>query len=402
MARIVVAKHRLPYPPTTGTDVVTYNLLRALARRHDVTLVALIESEGQRAYAQAFADIGVHLTPVLMPNKKSSWHRAVYKFLYAGAAWLSASPLDLWYFNPPIFRRAVAEAARQADLVQFEYWYLYPSGDAVQATKKILLKHDAEFNANRRLVAVTKNPIFKLIHYMTYLRRRGLELAACRKFDAVLCLSPADAEAIAPYTARPPHVVFPIVDLPPSKDLCRGFESHTLIYFGGTGRAANRHGLEVFLKDIYPRVKEAVGATRFVIYGERPRRRLRRLAARDTSVSFEPAVADISPRLAGAAVAVVPLWVGAGIKIKVLTALAHGLPVVTTPVGAEGIGARADAEILIADADADFALAVTSLLTDRERWRALAAGGRRYAERELAPAARDEQVAAFYAELAHP
>jgi glycosyltransferase involved in cell wall biosynthesis len=400
MARLVVAKHRLPYPAVTGTDVVTFNLLRALASRHDVTLVSLIVSESQREYAAAFERIGVRLVPVMMPNKKNSFARAWYKLFYTAASWLSASPRDLWYFNPPAFRRAVREAAAGADLLQCEYWFLYPTAGAARGVKKVLLKHDAEFNANRRLLATIKNPFKKLPLFVRYLRRRGYEQAACRKFDYVLCLSPADAELVAPYTRRPPRVVFPVVDLPPSDELCRGRGGAALIYFGGTARPANRQGLEVFLRDIYPRVKAAVPEATFTIRGERPPGGLRRLMAREPSVKLEPASPDLGAALARAAVAVVPLWVGSGIKIKILTALAHGLPVVTTPVGAEGIPARDGAEIVVAEGAREFADAVAELLTDDERWAELSAGGRRFAEREVSPPARDAGIAELYDELA--
>jgi hypothetical protein len=243
MARLVVAKHRLPYPPVTGTDVVTFNLLRALASRHDVTFVSLVVSEEQRGCVRPFEDIGVHLVPVMMPNKRSPAARAFYKIFYAAASWLSASPLELWYYNPPAFRRAVQEAAAGADLLQCEYWFLYPTAGAVRGVRKALLKHDAEFNANRRLLATIRNPVKKLSLFVKFLRRRGYELAACRKFDHVLCLSPADAELVAPYTRKPPRVVFPVLELPPPDRLCRGRDNAALIYFGGTARPANRQGL---------------------------------------------------------------------------------------------------------------------------------------------------------------
>lgn len=400
MARLVVAKHRLPYPPVTGTDVVTFNLLRALASRHDVTLVSLVVSEEQRAHAAAFERVGVRLVPVMMPNKKSLFARAFYKLIYAGASWLSASPRDLWYYNPPAFRRAVREAAAGADLLQCEYWFLYPTAGAARGVRKVLLKHDAEFNANRRLLATVRNPLKKFPLFIRYLRRRGYERAACRKFDDVLCLSPADAELVAPYARRPPRVVFPVVDLPPADELCKGQGNAALIYFGGTRRPANRQGLEVFLKDIYPRVKEAVPDATFTVRGEPPPRGLRRLAARDPSITLEPTSSDLGAELTRASVAVVPLWAGSGIKIKILTALAYGLPVVTTPVGAEGIPARDGAEIIVAEKAAAFADAVVRLLTDGERWRELSAGGRRFAEREVSPAARDAEIAELYEELA--
>lgn len=400
MARLVVAKHRLPYPPVTGTDVVTFNLLRALASRHDVTFVSLVVSEEQRGCVRPFEDIGVRLVPVMMPNKQSLAARAFYKIFYAAASWLSASPLELWYFNPPAFRRAVKEAAAGADLLQCEYWFLYPTAGAVRGVPKALLKHDAEFNANRRLLATVRNPVKKLSFFVRYLRRRGYELAACRKFDHVLCLSPVDAELVAPYTRKPPRVVFPVLELPPADRLCRGRDNAALIYFGGTARPANRQGLEVFLKEIYPRVKEAVPQTTFAVRGERPPRGLRRLMRKDSSITFKPTAPDLSDELSQATAAVVPLWVGSGIKIKILTALSYGLPVVTTPVGAEGIPARDGAEIVVAEKPEEFAGAVARILSDGERWNELSARGRRFAERELSPAARDAGIVELYEELA--
>jgi glycosyltransferase involved in cell wall biosynthesis len=400
MARLVVAKHRLPYPPVTGTDVVTFNLLRALASRHDVTFVSLVVSEEQRGCVRPFEDIGVHLVPVMMPNKRSLAARAFYKIFYAAASWLSASPLELWYYNPPAFRRAVQEAAAGADLLQCEYWFLYPTAGAVRGVRKALLKHDAEFNANRRLLATIRNPVKKLSLFVKFLRRRGYELAACRKFDHVLCLSPADAELVAPYTRKPPRVVFPVLELPPPDRLCRGRDNAALIYFGGTARPANRQGLEVFLREIYPRVKNAVPRTTLTIRGEAPPGGLRRLMRKDSSITFKPTAPDLSGELSRATAAVVPLWVGSGIKIKILTALSYGLPVVTTPVGAEGIPAREGAEIVVAEKPEEFAGAVARVLTDGERWNELSAGGRRFAERELSPAARDAGIVELYEELA--
>jgi glycosyltransferase involved in cell wall biosynthesis len=400
MARLVVAKNRLPYPPVTGTDVVTFNFLRALASGHDVTLVCLVTSDEQRRHAPAFERIGVRLVPVMMPNKVSVAARVGFKLLYGAAAWLSGIPLDVWYYNPPVFRRAVREACADAELLQCEYWYLYPTARAVRGVNKVLLKHDAEFNANRRLVAVTANPLRKFALWMRYLQRRGYEKAACRYFDDILCLSAVDAELVAPFTRREPRVAFPIVDLPPSDATCRGEANAEMLYFGGVTRAANRQGMERFLQEIYPAVKARVPGATLSIRSEPPPRALARLAENDPSITFRPTATDISEDLARATAAVVPLWVGSGIKVKVLTALAHGLPVVTTPVGAEGIPAEDGAEIAVAETPDAFAAALARLLTDGEAWRRLAEGGRRFAERELNAAVRNAQIAELYDELA--
>jgi glycosyltransferase involved in cell wall biosynthesis len=398
MARLVIAKNRVPYPPLTGTDVVTWNFLRALARRHDVTFVSLLASESQRRHASAFEDLGVRWVPVTMPNKKNLFARAAYKVFYTLASWLSASPRDLWYYNPPAFRRAVKEACADADLLQCEYWYLYPTARAVRGVVKVLLKHDAEFELNRRRLRLARNPILKLVRGWEFLQRRAYERAAIRHFDHVLCLSAVDAALVAPFTTRPPRRLFPLLELPPPRPLSDSPRAPKLVYFGGTRRDVNRHGLEVFLRDIYPAIQDRVAGVTFTIRGETPPWSLRRRA--DASVTFAPPAEDLAEELASAAAAVVPLWAGSGIKIKILTALAHGLPVVTTPVGAEGIPAEEGAEIVVAATAQAFAAATARLLTEPDHWRTLAEGARRFASRELDPAVRADQAAELYAELA--
>jgi len=398
MARLVIAKNRVPYPPLTGTDAVTWNFLRALAPRHDVTFVSLLASESQRQYAPAFERLGVRWVPVMMPNKKSLFARAGYKFFYTLASWLSASPRDLWYYNPPAFRRAVKEACAGADLLQCEYWFLYPTARAVRGVVKVLLEHDAEFQLNRRRLRLARNPIEKLARGWEFLQRRAYERAAAARFDHVLCLSPVDAALLAPFTRRPPRLLFPLLDLPPSASRPASPPAAKLVYFGGTRRDVNRHGLEVFLRDVYPAIQKRVPGVTFTIRGEAPPQSLRRLA--DPSVTFARPAEDLAEELTSAAAAVVPLWAGAGIKIKILTALAHGVPVVTTPVGAEGIPAEEGTELVVASTPEAFAAATARLLTDPDYRRALAEGARRFASRELDPAVRASPVAELYAELA--
>lgn len=400
MARIVVAKNRLPWPPHTGTDVVTFNFLRALAGRHEVTFVSLVTKPLEAPARGAFEQAGIRLIPVMMPNKGSWPRRIAFKLFYTAAAGLLATPRDLWYYNPPVFKKAVAAAAAGADLLQCEYWYLYPTADEITGVRKVLLAHDAEFNANRRQVEENGTALGRLGDGLTYLRRKGYEREACGRFDHVVCLSAADAALLAPWCRRPPRICFPLVDVPSPAAMSTRGDGRTLVYFGGTRRFANHHGLTRFLREIYPSIRREVPGVRFLIKGERPRPALMRIIERDASITWAPAGDDLAVELAAAAAAVVPLWVGAGIKIKILTALSYGLPVVTTVVGAEGIAAGADDGMAVAATAEDFTAAVAALLRDADYWRRRAAGARRFAENELAFEKRAPAVAALYDELA--
>jgi glycosyltransferase involved in cell wall biosynthesis len=191
-----------------------------------------------------------------------------------------------------------------------------------------------------------------------------------------------------------------VVVLHDASRLCRGFEGRTLVYFGNLRRGVNLQGLVRFVDAIYPRIQAAVADVRLVLRGEPPPAALRERAARDGSIQLQPFGDDLLDVLEASAIAVVPLWIGSGIKIKVLTALSQGVPVVTTPVGAEGIAATPGSEILVGSSDEEIANHCISLLTDRKQWDRLATGARAWAERELDPSVRHPRVAALYAELA--
>jgi glycosyltransferase involved in cell wall biosynthesis len=124
-----------------------------------------------------------------------------------------------------------------------------------------------------------------------------------------------------------------------------------------------------------------------------------RALADQPAVEVTGQVPDVAPLFQAAAVYVAPLRVGGGVRLKILEAFAHGVPVVSTRLGAEGIGLTAGRDALLADDAADFASAVVGLLADRDGRRAIAEAGRalveaRYDWKTLAPALEN-----LYAEL---
>jgi glycosyltransferase involved in cell wall biosynthesis len=91
-------------------------------------------------------------------------------------------------------------------------------------------------------------------------------------------------------------------------------------------------------------------------------------------------VADVRPYLERAAICVVPLRIGGGTRLKIYEAMAMGVPVVSTAIGAEGLPLRNDEHLLIADTADDQVSAICALLTDRTRASRLAAAARRHVQ----------------------
>lgn len=118
---------------------------------------------------------------------------------------------------------------------------------------------------------------------------------------------------------------------------------------------------------------------RFVIVGKNPPAEVQALAA-DPSIIVPGYVSDPTPYLAAADAFIVPLHAGGGMRVKILDAWLWGLPIVSTPIGAEGIELRAGENILIADDAPAFVAAVIRCLTDPALNAHLRAAGRAWVE----------------------
>jgi glycosyltransferase involved in cell wall biosynthesis len=204
------------------------------------------------------------------------------------------------------------------------------------------------------------------------------ELSAYARADGVLNVSDHERALVDRLTGRPGlahHVplgraVEPYEDLP-------GFEDRQgVLWVGNQRHPPNADALRHLVDDVWPRLEDAVRRTHpLTVAGTG----LDRATANElaTQPDIRPAgwVPDLLPYLDGARVFCAPLRGGAGVKNKLLDAMMRGLPVVTTPVGIEGMELVPGRDALVADDPAGLAAATRELLEDPERWRALSRAG---------------------------
>jgi glycosyltransferase involved in cell wall biosynthesis len=171
-----------------------------------------------------------------------------------------------------------------------------------------------------------------------------------------------------------PVVLRNVVPEPPPGYVRAASDEPTLVFVGSLTYEPNVDALERFVADVLPAVRRAVPDAVLRIVGQGREPRVERLAAAP-GVVLVGEVPAVSPELARAAAAVVPLRFGGGTRIKILEALAHGVPVVSTTAGAEGLGLRNGEHALIADTPDELAAACVRLLVDRAEGERLAAQG---------------------------
>lgn len=151
-----------------------------------------------------------------------------------------------------------------------------------------------------------------------------------------------------------------------------------IVFVGGYKHAPNVDAVKYFVSEIMPLLRKRLPSMRFYIVGSKVPAEIQALASEDVVVlGF---VEDLDTLLDRMRVSVAPLRYGAGIKGKVGSSLAVGLPVVATPLAAEGMALTNGENILVADDPSEFADAVAALYQDEERWSRISNNGIVFAE----------------------
>lgn len=199
------------------------------------------------------------------------------------------------------------------------------------------------------------------------------ELAACRSVDRVVCVTEADACALRHELQGADVVVVPLAyDL---VDSGPGFGARSgLCFVANLQHRPNLDAVELWRGEIGPLLAKMLPGVVLSVVGFDPEGRGSSLEA--PGIRYAGWVPDTLPVLHSSRIAVAPLRYGAGMKGKILEAMAAGLPVVTTPVGAEGIGIVGGEHALVAEGAGAFADAVARLYTDEVLWERLRDAGR--------------------------
>jgi glycosyltransferase involved in cell wall biosynthesis len=152
-----------------------------------------------------------------------------------------------------------------------------------------------------------------------------------------------------------------------------------LVFSGKMSYHANASAVLHFVEHILPLVRARRPDVRLRVVGSSPPAAVQKLV-RDPAISVTGYVPDMHQALSGATLAICPITVKVGIQNKVLEAMALGLPVVVTRLGAQGLDARDGEDLLVADDAEQFAQAVCRILDDADLRARVGSAGRRYVE----------------------
>lgn len=380
--RILFLTPYLPYPLNKGTALRNLHLLRGAAQGHQVYLLTFGLETDEEAIQVLQQDLaGLEVVP---PPRRS--------FLQRLAELPSPLPDLASRLHSPVFwlRLEKTLATMDFDLLQVEGLEMAPYALEVcrrrGTSKKPLVlfdAHNAEYALQRGafrtdLTTPRRWPsaAYSLIQWRKLLR---YEREVCRRADGVLAVSSADAAALG--TLEPslrPKILPNGVDTSfftyRSLASRRNDDGPTLVFTGTLDYRPNVDAAVWLCRRILPLIGRKHPSLRLFLVGRDPAPAVRWLAGPGITVTGP--VEDVRPYLYQADVFVAPLRMGSGTRLKILEAMACGLPVVSTTLGIEGIAATPGEEVLSADTPADFAARVLELLGDRTKAQKLATRAR--------------------------
>ncbi len=366
-----------PYPLDGGSKRA-YSLCRLLGRRFRFSLLTFRPRlDGPAAVAGDLARERAVLRPVfeqihwVEPPREPGPESVAGLRLPADARRFYSAALAL--------RLAQLAASRAFDLLHVEFDLMAAYGAPISGMPKVLTQHDMGGASLWRSYLREMSGWSRLRHAPEWLRRRRFTRRVSAFYDRVVTVTEKDAALLRKLSPGVRAQAVPTgVDLEHFRPEGAPTPAR-LVYVGHYPHYPNEEAAVRFCRSILPRVRARRPDARFYAVGSDPTEPLRRAAAEDPTVVVTGTVPDVKPFLAQAAVFVAPIRLGEGIKGKILEAFAMGVPVVASSRAAEGLGAKDERELLVADSDRAFARAVVRLLDDAALRLRLGESGRAFA-----------------------
>lgn len=360
--KILFITTTFPYPPNDGERVRSYNLLRQLSKRNKITLLAFFDEESELAGISPLRDLGIEVLSFVRPKiSKTDLIKSLLRmqplFVYGNYSFEASDTIAR------LAKRNLFDVVHLDGLPMVQYFPQISPG-----LKVVFDLRDSWSVLYKRNVHNSVGPrkLFNILKYVAVKRYENHALSLSLK---VVLLSAEDKKALecGSHCIKDRISLIPNgVDTEyfhPNKDIGDD-QSQNVVFTGSLAYAPNSEAVEFFVKKIWPYIIDKLPQARFQVVGKKPDTRLMRLNGGSVEIVGE--VEDLRPYVWNAGVVVCPLLSGAGIKNKVLEAMALGKAVVATKIAVEGIPGEEGRHYVVCDDAKSMANAVVRLLESKD------------------------------------
>lgn len=382
--RILWVGHNLAYPPKGGVLQRNYNLLREAAKSYEIHVLAFdqpatrpdgVTPDDCVRGLQEFC-ASAHWLPLPWRTGKKS------RYLGAVRGLFSRDPFAFHWLHSKQMSTGLKKLLEDFtfDVVHFDTLGLAQYISFVKGSAVVLNHHNIESYMMERRARLESNIIRSYYWNREARRLRKAEMQWCPKFNKNIVVSKDDEDLLSGSVPGIETTIVPNgVDtsfFTPRPDP----EGRTLLFCGGLGWYPNRQAIQHFFDRIWPKLVRRIPDVEIFVVGRTPPTWLRRLTASDPRIHAPGFVEDVRPYFRRATAYVCPIRDGGGTRLKILDALAMGLPVIATPFACSGLTLEDNKEVLLAEKADDFVSRIEEVLSNTSLRKRLATAGRKAVE----------------------
>ncbi len=367
--KILMLTPYLPYPLLSGGQIRTYNLLKNLAKKHDITLFSFIRLESEKKYIPELLKF--------CQNVSTFKRRPAWSHINIALSLLTPFPFLVSIYYSRTLRRAIQKELHKNHyhLIHSETFYVMPN--IPKTTVPILLvEQTIEFLVYQHFVENIKIPL-NLLLSIDVAKIRFWEKYYWRKADKVVAMSKADADVMEKLS---PHLDVDIV--PNGVDTDEFFKiqkkktrAKTILFVGNFKWLQNKEAVKLLVEKIFSLIHKKLPEVKLWIVGRYPPWEIKKYESGNIKVSDN--IDDIKIAYGNSDVLLAPIYGPGGTRYKILEAMAAGLPVVTTTRGIEGLNAKDGTDVLVRDSVESLAKATIDVLIKENLANKLATNGKK-------------------------
>jgi len=363
MYNILFLTTRFPYPPDDGGKIDTLTNIKILSRNYGVFLFYI----GNKDEREKELEKHINLQGLYSYTKDTKNNLiGIFINLFCKIPYTISKYHDYKIYKK--IEEIIIE--KNIDIVFIDHLHMAFYGKLIKekfnGIKLILREHNAEYIFWKRIFKEEKNIIKKFIFWRQSLKILNYEKEIINIFDKCFMISPIDQLNLLRINLNAKTVVISTAMNIKKYQLSQTINtiSHSMIYLGNFSWLPNLQGLLWFLREVWPEIIKEFSDAKIFIVGKNPSEEIIRFKGENVIVTGY--VNDVKPWIAKAEIFLVPLFSGGGIRIKILEAMAMEKPVISTSVGAEGIGVSNMKNIIISDNKENFIKSIKLLFNNKK------------------------------------
>ncbi len=372
---ILFLTNLLPYPLDNGGKIKTYTTLQALKNAgHIVDLVCFKESTDsyileEKQLSQVCNSVHQVYQKLTTADNKTYMMKLAVKSIF------SKLPLSTYKFISNEMKEYIeSKKDVKYELIYFDHLPLYVYSDICRRiwpnAKVILDEHNCEATIMKRNADTARNPIKKVFMTFEASKVKRFESKALLSADKSIILSKEDYETLRIATGKDfEHVIIPIgvIDRGVKKDRNATDGVLNILFVGTLTWEPNNQGLIWFIDNVIPIMESKKMKYHFFIVGKNPSEEVTVKTKLNKNITVTGYVDSVDEYYDRCDCMVVPLFIGSGQRVKIIESFAHGMPVISTSIGAEGLEYKSEENIIIADDKDAFIDSINKLRNEKLR-----------------------------------